>query len=609
MSSRAWILAVCLACLAATAAAQARAVQAEESRVEAVTLYRGQALVTRSVPLGGAAGRVELVVGDLPQEVVGDSLFAEGDDAVAVRAVRYRTRPVGEAPREEVRQLEEQAQAVGDKLARNQRLQQLVARRLAFLEQLEGFTAPTAKAELSKGVLNFDALQSVTLFVFEQRQKAADEALQLAIEQRELKEQLSVLQREKAKLTKGASRTAREAVIFLDKRGGGDTQVRLSYLVKQATWAPAYNFRATRGGDRVRVEYNAVVQQVSGEDWSNVQLTLSTASPALAAEGPGLAPFRVALVEAKGQQRPSEGEPAARLRQAKTRLRDFQGRQQAAASLRESRDMSWMMNTAANQLQGVELAAGREALRMLTARPSAGDDVSSVTYPLDSPVSLASRSDQQMLRIAQMELPCSFYRVATPILTSYVYREAELTNTGSEALLTGDVNVYLDGRFVGRGKIPTVAKGEKFVTGFGADPQVRARRELVEKTEGVQGGNREIDLTYRLVLENYKETPVPVRLYDRMPVPARSSDIRVSLGELSDELSEDKLYLRLERPKGILRWDLEVPARAAGEDARIVRYSYKLEFAKNLHLSTPADARSQEGQKEFERLQYQRYGF
>src|SRR2546423_13308562 len=66
-----------------------------EGRVSQVTLYRGQAQVTRIVPVEGKAGSLEIVVGKLPEQIVPDSLFAEGGDAVEIRAVRFRTRAVG----------------------------------------------------------------------------------------------------------------------------------------------------------------------------------------------------------------------------------------------------------------------------------------------------------------------------------------------------------------------------------------------------------------------------------------------------------------------------------------------------------------------------------
>ena len=74
-----------------------------KSKVASVTLYRNQALVTRTLMLDGAAGVRELVVEDLPENIQPASLFAEGGEKVEVRAVRFRTRASGESPRKEVR--------------------------------------------------------------------------------------------------------------------------------------------------------------------------------------------------------------------------------------------------------------------------------------------------------------------------------------------------------------------------------------------------------------------------------------------------------------------------------------------------------------------------
>jgi uncharacterized protein (TIGR02231 family) len=356
----------------------------------------------------------------------------------------------------------------------------------------------------------------------------------------------------------------------------------------------------------VAVEYNALIQQMSGEDWDGVALTLSTASPALSAQGPGLAPWRVDL--ARGQQvpQPSQQESAQRYQRSQKMLQQAEKGQRGSQVFRDNLDFNWKMNTASFEAQNLELMLEKDALQSIVAEPVEGDGTS-VTYEMGAPVSLASRSDQQMLRIADLELPSKFYHVATPILTSYVYREAELTNNGIDALLAGTVSVYLDGRFVGRGEIPTVARGETLAMGFGAEGQLRTRRELVERTEGVQGGNREIRMHVRLFLENFKNAPVTVRLLDRYPVADRKADIRVTFDAMeSPELTKDALYERLERPKGILRWDVEVPAKAGGENAYALEYGYSMEFQRELAVSTPAPAAAEELRQEFERMQSKR---
>ena len=61
---------------------------------------------------------------------------------------------------------------------------------------------------------------------------------------------------------------------------------------------------------------------------------------------------------------------------------------------------------------------------------------------LASRTSLPSRSDRQLIQIAALPLKGDFYRLATPVLTSFVYEEARLTNNSDRVLLAGFVNPY-----------------------------------------------------------------------------------------------------------------------------------------------------------------------
>ncbi len=67
-------------------------------------------------------------------------------------------------------------------------------------------------------------------------------------------------------------------------------------------------------------------------------------------------------------------------------------------------------------------------------------------------------------------------------------------------------------------------------------------------------------------------------------------------------MSEDPSYLRSERPKGILRWEIDVPAKATNDKARIVKYAYTVDFARDFRL-TAAGASAAQQQREFEELQ------
>jgi uncharacterized protein (TIGR02231 family) len=577
-------------------------------KVTDITLYQGQALVTRVIPLEVGAGAREIVVGDLPEHIVPESLYAEGGNGVEVRAVRFRTRAVGEEPRDDVRKLDEALKAAGGKQELNRKTQEGLTKRAEYLDKLEGFVAPTAKLELSRGLLNAESLQKVTLFAFEQRATIAAESVKLAGEAKEIEEEISLLQRQRAELTSRSSKTLREAILFAEK-GEPAGSVRLNYLVSNCGWSPSYVLRAAGGAAEIQVEYNALVHQMTGEDWTSVTLILSTASPALSAAGPGLAPFYVTLVpDAQPQaQQVAQGDVTSQVRSIKQRQAKAIVENRSALNLDQNLVSSWSANSAANDFQCMELLGGKEVLTTLRLEEPDAQDGPSLSYRLGVPVSLASRSDQQMVRILASGVKARFYHVATPVLSSYVYREAELTNSTQEDLLAGPVMAYLDGRFVGRAEIPTVTRGQTFVVGLGADPQLRTRREMLSKTEAVQGGNREYAIRIALAVESYRDAPATVRLLDRLPYSSQTGEIRVTLKDQGPPLSEDKLYVRRERPKGLLRWDIEVPAHAVGEGAKAVEYSYTMEVDRKFRLSTPTSAQGGQApaamQQEFQELE------
>jgi len=605
----AFLLTMSVSAMSVSAADQTKV----KSKVSSVTLYRNQALVTRTLMLDGAAGVRELVVEDLPENIQPASLFAEGGEKVEVRAVRFRSRASGESPRKEVREIEE-------KLRTNKQNQQLVnkkiqllKKRTAYLDKMETFSAKTATADLDRGVLDAEALEKLTTFSFEQRTKIVEQEIALENESYLLTQGQQLLSRQLNEITNGAAKTIRGAVLYVEKEDAGEYEVKLNYLVNNCGWSPTYTVRANEGADVAGVEYNGLIQQMSGEDWNAVDLTLSTASPALSAAGPGLAPFRVSLASAvtpakksdqmRGGQVMIQGK-AKDIKALITEQKQQMFLNMNAISLKDNVDTSWGLNDKINQFACAQLVSDGISFSKNqidgTAQPS-------FHYQLKSPVSLPSRNNRQIVRILQTELPSQFYHVATPVLTSYVYREAELANDSQTDLLSGPITVYLDDRFVGRGEIPTVARGQEFVVGFGADSQLRTRRELVSKTNGFNGGNRETKVRYRLLVENYKETETEIRLVDRIPVTSDTDNLRVTLLPTETKLSDDESYSRVERTKGILRWDTKVAARATGASAHEIEYAFTMEHSRNYVVSLPKNLARRQQEEEFEQLQNYRF--
>ena len=262
MNRRPTLLLGSLALVALLGLAQPSATHATATNVEGhvtqVTLYRGQAHVTRTLAVPDGTGSMEIVVGHLPEQVVANSLYAEGGDAVEIRAVRYRTHAVSQEPREEVRKLDEQILDVTQQIDLKNKRIDLLGQRSGYLNRLEGFVAPTANFDLAKGVLDAAALEKISQFVFAQHEKIAEEQVELAKQGHDLSEQLALLQRKRAEIASDASLTEREAVLFVEKHAPGPAEVWLYYLVDNCGWSPNYTMRADKDRKEVRVEYNAL---------------------------------------------------------------------------------------------------------------------------------------------------------------------------------------------------------------------------------------------------------------------------------------------------------------------------------------------------------------
>src|SRR5436190_11609574 len=94
--------------------AEAAEFKPASSRIDHVTVYQNNALVTREVDVPEGVGTMELVVSPLPAQTVNTSLYSEGSEGMRVLTTRFRLRPIKEDTREEVRKAEAQLKQLLD---------------------------------------------------------------------------------------------------------------------------------------------------------------------------------------------------------------------------------------------------------------------------------------------------------------------------------------------------------------------------------------------------------------------------------------------------------------------------------------------------------------
>lgn len=543
--------------------------------ISKVTVYRGQALVTRTINIDLPSGSSELIVKDLPAMIVPESIYAQTSDNIKVLSVGYRQKAVREAMREEVKKLDNQIEDVKYKLKCADRDYKHFEHYGKMFDELKDFTITAAKTDLNRGLLIYEPIEKLSGLIEDKSFEYHKRTTELEDRIAELQKDLELLERKHGELMAGNSRTEREAVLFLSGSGGDKISLELSYLVNGANWHQQYNLRANPKQSNVLIEYNAVVNQTSGENWNDVALNLSTAEPTMVAAPPILEPMLVGLSRPLPTQQ-AEQVFADQVQQFSRGRKDNIKRGIAAND---------ELNRLATQNQAflfnIDQSQVREFQKKI-AEISRTEGIS-VTYDLPGRLTLPSRNDQQIVTIASITTKADFTLIAMPLITDYVYLQAELLNDSETILLPGQASMFRNGEFVGKSQLPQVTIGEKFTAGFGIDSQLHVVRELEDKKTRIQGGNRIETYNYRIALSNYKNTPVELQLLDRLPYTDNSS-IKIELDKTEPQLSKDSEYLRRSRKKGILRWDMELNPNTVDRNATVVKYSLTMEYDRNMQI-------------------------
>ncbi|MBN1787993.1 MAG: mucoidy inhibitor MuiA family protein [Sedimentisphaerales bacterium] len=558
--------------------------------ISSITVYRGQALVTRTVDIDLPNGTSELIVGNLPDKIVPESLYAQTSDDIKVLSVRYRQKAVMEDTREEVKELDGQIEekelqishAEGDR-------NHLASQWKNMYSKLRAFTIDAKENDLNRGLLTFEPIEKLTTYI---EQKGLEYHRQITEKKDEiasLKKELELLNRKRQELDAGRSRTEHQAVLFIKNSKNNRSAIELSYLVNGANWLPQYNLRADPDKSNVLIEYNAVVNQTSGEDWNQATTYLSTAEPAMVAAAPVLEPMIVTLGHPSGQQLDMQtantGVPSS--------ASNFLDRSSQFEELLRSRRANSKRGKAA-QSQLRQIAVSNQVLEFIADREDLDkmkrqreriirSEGISVTYKLPGKLTLPSRTDQQLVTIAMVKADANFILLATPLMTDYVYLQAEVLNDSQTVFLPGPASMFRNGEFVGKSDLPIVTIGEKFTAGFGIDSQVQVARELANKTTRIQGGNQIDTYEYRISLNNYKNESAKLLLLDRLPYTENNS-IKIELLKTNPQLSEEAEYVRTAGKKGILRWNLNLKPNTTEQNATIVKYSYTMEYDRNMNI-------------------------
>jgi hypothetical protein len=322
----------------------------------------------------------------------------------------------------------------------------------------------------------------------------------------------------------------------------------LSYIVPNAYWTPAYDVRVSTSSsaaqdgssleDCLTLSYFAEVTQLSGEDWNDCDLVLSTSNPAISSQPPPVKSKSVDFYQAYRPNTRSSGNSYGESYQRKSED-DLEVGSRASFSLMDEGfpgQQDYFASAAVSQValnESYRLEGGPGARK---AGVEGTGDAGSTVFTLSRKCTIASDNKPHKVLVMARRFKPQIVHYSVPSESPHVFIQAKVRNSSGYPLLTSStVNIYLDGNFVSKSSLKHQANpGETFQLFLGVDAALKVEympTRYEEYRKGWMMAGTEVKKVYhKTVITNAKSCDVRIIVADALPMPS-TDKISVELME------------------------------------------------------------------------------
>ena len=522
------------------------------SAITEVTVYRQGALVKRTGRLTLAAGNQAVAFTQLAQGIRPNTVQLAVGRGVSVFALDVSQDPLA-APAEpdSLVSLRSLLARVDDSLAI------IAAERAGLNEELAVLAANRdLTGEDATPANSATAIREAAALYRELTREANVALARLLPRERDLTERQQRLQRRVSAIRPQPRGDVGRVSAKLIAERAGTYDFELSYIVNNASWAPDYDlYVATENGVRADLVLAAKVQQYTGVDWSDVDITFSTSDINSRLQAPELAPLYL------GRDQVSLASQVA----GNTAGMAMRKNEQPEA------DIAYLQEEIL--MDGVQ--APRRPAAAMTTFSTASNSATARLYTVERPFSLQPNGQPSSVRLTRSELPLSLRYHIVPKRESTAYLEGLATGWDTLNLLAADLRLHLDDRYLGATYLDPAQESDTLSFGLGPDPRI-----VVERDPLGTGSDKKVlrnrvhyDLGYRITLRNTRDVPVSVLVEDQVPVSQRD-EVEVDVKSISNGG-------QLEAETGEVKWQLSL--KPAGREELAVRY--EVEAPKGVRVS------------------------
>ncbi|HQD34631.1 MAG TPA: DUF4139 domain-containing protein [Bacteroidales bacterium] len=330
-------------------------------------------------------------------------------------------------------------------------------------------------------------------------------SLELSYQNRDLQLIIDKIQNQLYEYENIAKRPVGEILIniYADKATTG--KLNVTYFTNYASWIPSYDIRFTDLNKPLTLLLKGEITQLTGENWQNTKIILSSSNPTISQQKPQLFPWYLSVYN------PQRYLGRGNIEQTTT-----------GVILMEDKDYEYTKSPAP------------------TMMATSSETPISMEYTLEARIDVPTYQEK-LVNIQSYEMPAKYLYYTAPKVDPDAFLIANIYDWGKNYFLNGEANIYYENSFVGTTNISSYQVEDTMQISLGRDKSVIVKRDVIKDSTSKQiiGSKVKYNRAFEMTVRNNKKYPIEIIIEDQLPISQQKeievTDIEVGNGKIDPD--------------------------------------------------------------------------
>ena len=371
-----------------------------EAKIDNVTLFFSGAQINRNAFVDLKPGTYELVLSDIENNIDNNSIQIRGNGDYLIKSYFTRRNYLQEVDySDEIRNLLEEYKGLTYKI------EDLNIDASVLNDEMNMILANQILSGKNEG-LDIEQLKQASVFYQTRLKEIRKALLKIKRDNLESRNQQQRVNKQINQLRSFKKTSVNQLVINIEVEKYTKGKLEISYYIPNASWSPFYEVMVDEINKPIHIVYKANVNQSSGVEWKDVNITLSTTQPNLSGQVPTLAPWNISFTP------PPPPPPPVNVRSSRAEI----GYQQSVVG---SGAVGTINGTLYDGATGEPLPYATVVLR-----DANGNTVNGATTDFDGKYSISVKQNVYSLQLSYMGYQTQILPINNNNITSYLYGDA-----------------------------------------------------------------------------------------------------------------------------------------------------------------------------------------